>query len=139
MTRILLFSFLIPLFTTTLYGQHQWELPMEWEFAFAAEFPTGHTTFDTELQLRQGEKQRLDSMITEFYDTNFFMKDEYTFDENELLTKKRRYKRAGITGPWQDDDLFEYTNDENGNLVSYIVSDRDSNGAWSQYRKYDFL
>jgi len=89
MIRTLVLTFLIPLFNITLYGQHSSLLPVDWEMMLNPQFQTTNARPDTPLQLRQSEKERLDSFIRETYDLattawDYHEKKEYTFNENEL-------------------------------------------------------
>jgi len=75
------------------------------------------------IELRETEKQRLDSSITEYYDHEsmswyYVSKNEYIYDSNQRVTLNVRYGRDTNDNSWIKRSRTEYIYDEQGNQIS---------------------
>jgi len=76
------------------------------------------------IELRQTEKQRLDSSITEYYSPSMswynYSKNEYTYDSDQRLILDLEYLENPANNGWHNYIRREYTYDQYGNQISLV-------------------
>jgi len=110
------------LFILTLFGQ----IPMEYLYHPFEQDEMPHTYTHPQLQLRQAEKQRIDSVISEPYNiytqSDVPEKREYTFNDDENITLRQDFTRDRYTQQWVSSTREEYAYDNNENQTLYMYS-----------------
>ncbi len=92
------------------------------------------------LLFSQNDKQKLDSLIIESYDTNtqewnLGSKEEYIYDADENWTTHWQFSRDNDTQQWVNYTHSEHTYDNIGNLISSIRRFWHNTGEWRNQGK----
>ncbi len=148
---LLLFSFIFSIF---VYGQEEYHKPFGKNYFPQKEgikdFQKAHRQKFSYQQLNQSfiknanqELQRLDSLLGYIYnDTALYLdfKEEYMYNENDLIIKYEAFFRDELTDEWVLDGWEEYEYNDAGNLLLYYDYEYDSlSQQWFAGWKKDYV